>query len=283
MKDEDKELPEMMLDAIASKLTTPEDEFPYRHHLGASILGGDCELQLFFSFRWVKNIQHDSRIERIFSKGRREEIVMLDHLEMIGCQLTREREGAQIRAPLPPHLGGSTDAILHVPAQFVGKYGNYMPIEVKTHKQETFNRIKKKPIYESMPQHWCQANIYDVSFQATHFMYYAKNKNNEEYSIQIYPADAMVAKINIDRGSRVVYTTNKIQLGRTTAKHKCNMCDYKMICKGKLPAEDRNCRSCKNAIPMTDGLWVCNVYGNEIVKYSEIERGRSCEHWSSII
>lgn len=278
----DKELDDLILDAV-SNVITGEDEFPFRHHLGASLLGADCDLQLFFSFRWVKHVEHESRIERIFSKGRREEIVMLDHLEKAGLTLTRETEGKQIRAPMPEHLGGSTDAILHVPENYAHIYGNFMPIEVKTHKQETFNRVKKKPLYDSMPQHWCQANIYAVQLGATHFMYYAKNKNNEEYHIKIYKADPMVAKINIERGTRIIYSSIRDAIGKTTAKHKCNMCDYKEICKQRLPAQAVNCRSCKHAVPMTYGVWLCNLRGIEIIKYAEITQAEQCGRWESIV
>lgn len=279
---EEKGLDDLILDAVSTAITS-DDDFPFRHHLGASLLGSDCELQLFFSFRWVKDVQHESRIERIFSKGRREEIVMLDHLEQAGLTLTREKEGQQIRAPMPPHLGGSTDAILHVPASHVHLYGHYMPIEVKTHKQETFNRVKKKPLYESMPQHWCQANIYAVQFGMSHFMYYAKNKNNEEYHLKIYEANPTVAKINIERGSRIVVANIRESLGRTTAKHKCNMCDYKEICKMRLPAEAVNCRSCKHAFPMAEGTWLCNKHGKEIIKFTEIVTAEMCGWWESIV
>lgn len=278
----DKPLDELILDAVSATLTT-EDEFPFRHHLGASILGADCELQLFFSFRWVLDVAHTSRLERIFAKGRREEIVMLDHLEKSGLVITREKEGEQIRAPMPPHLGGSTDAILHVPAAFVEEYGTYMPIEVKTHKQETYNRVKKKPLYESMPQHWCQANIYAVQFGCSHFMYYAKNKNNEEYHVKVYKADPTVARINIERGNRIVFATMRDSVGKTNAKHKCNMCDYKVICKSRQPAQAVNCRSCKHAFPMTDGVWMCNLRGTEIVKYNEILGAEMCGLWESVI
>lgn len=280
---QDKDLPDMILDAMSQTLFSEDDDFPFRHHLGASLLGADCELQLFFSFRWVKLVQHDTRIERIFNKGRREEIIMLDHLEQIGLTLTREKDGNQIRAPMPPHLGGSMDAVMHVPAMFVGTYGHYMPIEVKTHKQEIYNRVKKKPIYESMPTHFCQGNIYASTIGATHFMYYAKNKNNEEYHLKIYKADPMVAKINIDRGSRIIYTSNRDMLAKTKAKHLCNMCDYKEICKQRLPAEHVSCRSCKHAIPMTDGVWLCNKLGTEIVKFQEIKQAARCGAWESII
>lgn len=279
---DEKPLEELILDAVSATLTS-EDEFPFRHHLGASLLGSDCELQLFFSFRWVKNIQHGSRIERIFSKGRREEIVMLDHLEKAGLTLTRETAGGQIRAPMPPHLGGSTDAVLHVPATHVELYGAYMPIEVKTHKQESFNKIKKKPLYDAMPQHFCQANIYAVQMACSHFMYYAKNKNNEEYDIQIYKADPMVARMNIERGTRIVFATSRDSVGKINTAYKCNMCDYKEICKKRLPAQDVNCRSCKHAFPMNEGTWLCNKRGTEIMKYDEIAYADRCGLWESIV
>lgn len=276
-------LEELILNAVSNTMVDESDDFPFRHHLGASVLGSPCELQLFFSFRWVKDVQHETRIERIFAKGRREEIIMLDHLEKAGLTITRETKGSQITIPMPPHLGGSTDAILHVPASHVHLYGNYMPIEVKTHKKETYNRASKKHLADAMPSHWCQANIYAVKLGCTHFMYYAKNKNNEEYHIKIYEANPMVANVNIQRGSRVVFATQREGVGKTNAAHVCNMCDYKEICKKRLPAQSVSCRSCKHAFPMNEGTWLCNKRGTEIIKYNEIDGAEMCGLWESII
>jgi len=65
---------------IETKLHTLAEEYSretypaeHRHHLGISIIGDDCSRKLWYSFRWVKLIQHEGRMRRLFNRGHHEE------------------------------------------------------------------------------------------------------------------------------------------------------------------------------------------------------------------
>lgn len=260
-------------------------EFPFRHHLGASIIGHPCERYLFYSFRWVQTPDHSSRLLRIFERGHEEELRIINKLREIGLVISTDNgHGEQIRAnDLPAHIGGSLDAMLHVPANLVERYGQYMPIEVKTHNHANFGKTFKRGINESHPQHYTQGNTYGWSWNTSHFMYVGLNKNDDSLGIQIHEVVKESASVHVTRGRNVVYTQDARLVSRTDERWRCKMCDYADKCKNKLPATARNCRSCVNAQPMQDGTWICNRMMVAIPKYSEIHMGEACDEWVSII
>lgn len=260
-------------------------EFPFRHHLGASVLGHPCERYLFYSFRWVQLPDHSSRLLRIFERGQSEELRVIDKLRSTGLVLTTGTGyGEQIRAhDLPAHIGGSLDAMLHVPANLTHVYGEFMPVEIKTHNATNWQKTFKKPINESHPQHYTQGNIYGWSWKCSHFMYVGLNKNDDRLGIQILEVGSDSAAVHVQRGRNVIYTQEFMHVPRTDERWRCKMCDYADKCKNKLPATSRNCRSCANAMPLQDGTWLCNRMMEQIPKYSEIYMAEACDEWVSII
>ena len=55
----------------------------HREHLGASLIGAECDRYLWQSFRWVALPQFEGRILRLFDTGTREEA------RVFGCPLQR--------------------------------------------------------------------------------------------------------------------------------------------------------------------------------------------------
>lgn len=295
------------------------NEFPFRHHLGASLLGHPCDRFLWYSFRWARLPSHSSRVQRIFNRGQSEELKIIEMLRTAGyvlstnlaelCQNTglpveinslhlirsygldvfipsEIKADTQIKANFPPHLGGSMDAILHVPANYVQTYGYFMPVEVKTHNQRSFTEAIKKQdsIRWNKPQHFCQGNAYAVRTGCAYFMYVAENKNTDELYLKEELASPSVTQLNIARGEQIIYRTKAEGSSKTEEKWRCNMCDYKDMCKRKSFADvSRNCRTCQWATPQPDGSWTCQVYINDIARETEINRAESCPHYTSII
>ena len=56
-----------------------------RDHLGASVLGNECERALWYGFRWCSPPSHDGRLLRLFDTGKREEARFTMELRGIGC------------------------------------------------------------------------------------------------------------------------------------------------------------------------------------------------------
>lgn len=262
-----------------------DKEFPFRHHLGASLLGHSCERYLFFVFRWVQYPDHSSRILRIFDRGRKEEDNIIAKLREIGLTITNDDgHGKQLRAQgLPAHVGGSLDGILHVPANYAPMYGNIMPLEIKTHKHSSWQKTFKRDLRDTNPQHYTQGNIYGYSWGVTHFLYVGLDKDTDELGVQFAEVDNASAKLNIHRGKLIVYSQDVKLVSKTQEKWRCKMCDFKDICSKNKPASAKNCRSCVHATPLEDGTWLCNKRFDIIEKFSEIDRAADCTEWTSII
>lgn len=296
-----------------------DKEFPFRHHLGASLLGHNCDRFLWFSFRWAREPSHSARIQRLFERGRTEELKIIDLLRKTGLVISTTvpelcenlqlpvqlssidvmknyglhifkpmhiDEHTQIKANFPPHLGGSMDGIIHVPANYVGTYGYFMPIEVKTHNHKSFTSVikNKESTRWNKPQHYVQGNAYAVQTGCTHFMYAAENKNTDELYLRDETASSSTATLNITRGVQIVQQDSPLKLHKTTEVWQCNMCDYKPMCKSKhYHLLARNCRTCVNASPTEDGAWTCLAQMTTIVKETEIERAATCADYGAIL
>ena len=308
-------------DAIARVSVDDKEDFPFRHHLGASVLGKGCDRYLWYSFRWIKTPEHSSRIRRLFRRGHREEARILSMLKSTGLTVSTTlnelcinlnlpvepnsvdvmrnyglnvykpneiKENEQIKVNFPPHLGGSMDGILHVPSNFVGIYGYFMPIEVKTHNQRSFSGVKKNndSLRWNVPQHYVQGNAYATRTGCTNFLYVAENKNDDELYLRVEQAEESITILNVARGESIVYREYEAETEKTQEKWRCRMCEYSNICHRKKKDEIDvavNCRTCSNARPMDDGNWMCTAHHTYIEQYSEIDVAQQCPQYARII
>lgn len=63
-----------------------------RNHLGGSLIGRECNRELWYSFRWATETKHDGRILRLFKRGHKEEFEFVEYLQQLGIEV---REYAQ--------------------------------------------------------------------------------------------------------------------------------------------------------------------------------------------
>lgn len=56
-----------------------------RSHLGASLIGDDCQRKLWYQFRWITISHPEPRLKRLFNRGHLEEDRFIDYLRGIGC------------------------------------------------------------------------------------------------------------------------------------------------------------------------------------------------------
>lgn len=59
----------------------------HRNHLGASLIGRDCQRYLWYVFRWCLHEKHTGRQQRLFNRGHREEARFVEWLEGIGFKV----------------------------------------------------------------------------------------------------------------------------------------------------------------------------------------------------
>lgn len=74
-----------MIDKDIDAFAKNEYNDGHRSHLGASLIGEDCLMKLWFIFRWVQREDFSGRMLRLFQRGHREEQVFIEYLRGIGC------------------------------------------------------------------------------------------------------------------------------------------------------------------------------------------------------
>lgn len=82
-------LAQRVLEDIDAYAAETFDDGP-RWHLGASLIGHNCDNYLWHTFRWTFHKKFDGRMQRLFQRGHREEDVFVEYLEGIGCTVYTE-------------------------------------------------------------------------------------------------------------------------------------------------------------------------------------------------
>lgn len=62
-------------------------EFPFRFHLGGSLVGNSCARAIWYSFRWAKRPVFKGRILRLFERGHKEEFRFVEYLQLLGIEV----------------------------------------------------------------------------------------------------------------------------------------------------------------------------------------------------
>lgn len=85
---------EIELSKIAGQLSIDVDNYcnrkwkdEHRSHLGASLIGDDCQRKLWFTYRWCGGDKPTPRLKRLFDRGHKEEDRFIDYLQGIGCKI----------------------------------------------------------------------------------------------------------------------------------------------------------------------------------------------------
>jgi len=239
-----------------------------REHLGASLIGRECEREIWYSFRWAKRKKFDGRMMRLFNRGHREEPQFIKELRAIKAEVydLDPATGKQhtFRA-IDGHFGGSCDA---VGRGFPEAKKTWAIVEFKTHGEKSFAELVKKKVQEAKPEHYAQMQIYMGLASLTRALYLAVNKNTDElYSEWVNFDEALFTQL-MEKAKRVIDAAEP-PLGISTdpAWYKCKMCDYHSLCHERRAAE-KNCRTCAYSTPVSDGLWICESQ-NRVLPYEE--------------
>lgn len=233
------------------------DEKPFRKHLGASLIGRDCARELWYSFRWSRNVVHKGQLLRLFNRGHLEEPRFIAALQVIGCQVWQtDGNGDQFRIQgHDPHFGGSLDVVVRGIPEMPD-----VPLlgEFKTHGQKSFDLLIAQGVRSAKYEHFVQCQIYMGSYGLTHTLYLAVNKNTDELYGEIISFDQEQYSAFVERAQRVIYATEPpVKINNSPGWFKCKMCDFNRICHFEEP-KARNCRTCKQSSPEKDGIWICN-------------------------
>ena len=235
------------------------DNFPFREHLGASVIGDKCKRKLWYHFRWCTLTEHSGRLLRLFNRGHLEEARFIAMLEAIGAKLyTQDHKGNQFRINAEGgHFGGSCDAIaLNIPDC---DYSVPVLCEFKTSSEKYFTKLKKFGMMKEKFEHYVQMQIYMRKLAVNVGLYLVVNKNTDELYGEIIPLNSQLADEYIDRAVQIIRAkTPPNRINESPSSYQCRFCDHAKVCHFKTPPH-RNCRTCKNSLARKDGKWYCNL------------------------
>jgi hypothetical protein len=279
-------------DALAEQILKDIDEYCQkayddgpRSHLGASLIGNECEFYLWAEFRWMKREIFSGRMQRLFNRGHLEEERIIEWLTAIGFEVKQtEVDGKQIRiAACEGHFGGSCDGNGELPKRYLRKeLESYAPIllEFKTSNDKAFPEVENMGVIKAKPVHYKQMCTYGCKLGIQYALYIMINKNNDALNIELIELDWEIGEAEIQKAEKVIFAIippPKIA-GHGPTYWKCKWCYKNGICHMDHPI-DKNCRSCQFAQPVANAQWHCHQW-NAIIPAEAIVNG--CDAWKGL-
>ncbi|MBZ0266256.1 PD-(D/E)XK nuclease family protein [bacterium] len=245
--------------------------YPYRPHLGASLIGRECERELWYTFRWCSMNFHSGRILRLFDTGQREEERFVEELRTIGIEVHDQDEetGKQYGfSDFGGHFGGSIDGvalgILEAPK-------TWHLLEFKTYNDKRFALLKQHGVKQTSPEHYAQMVVYMDYLGLKRAFYLAVNKNTDELYGELLKPDPEFANLLKQKAERILSADRPLtKISDDPEFWKCRFCSHRLVCHEDQPAEV-NCRTCLHSEPV-EGGWHCMKH-NQLLTTEEQLRG----------
>ncbi len=230
---------------------------PPRPHLGASVIGHNCERYVWLSFRWAFREQFKGRILRLFRRGQLEERTVHDDLRAAGVSIsTINPETRQQWRFDDGHFGGSCDGIIQHGLPEAPKTPHIL--EIKTHSLKSFNDLEKHGVAKSKPQHWAQMQIYMAAFELDDALYYAVCKDDDRIYTERVKRDAGASMQLFAKAQRIIAADRMpAPLSTDPTWFECKWCPAHDLCHGSKMTKQVNCRTCAHSTAERDGRWTC--------------------------
>jgi len=245
----------------------------FRPHLGASLIGRECERELWYGFRWCTLPSFSGRMLRLFETGQREEERFIENLQSVGIEVYDHDEETGRQYGFTDHGGHFAGSIDGVALGIIEAPKTWHLLEFKTYNDRRFELLKKHGVEITSPEHYAQVIIYMDYMGLKRAFYLAVNKNTDELYSERIKADPQYAALLRDKAERIINASHPpTGISADPAWWKCKCCDHISICHESQPAEV-NCRTCLHSSPV-EGGWRC-VKHNHLLSYREQLRGCS--------
>ncbi|MBU3748394.1 MAG: oxidoreductase, partial [Burkholderiaceae bacterium] len=219
----------------------------FRAHLGASLIGKDCERALWFDFRWVTRARHHGRLLRLFETGQLEEARLVQNLRRTGATVLEvdPDTGRQFRVEAHGgHFGGSLDGLA---INLLEAPKTWHVLEFKTHSVKSFNDLLAKKVQGSKPLHVAQMQTYMHLTGLTRALYVAVCKDTDDIYVERLEVDHAFAQGLLGKAKRVIFAaTPPAGISKDPTWYQCRMCDHAPVChvnQVNAAAAEINCRT----------------------------------------
>jgi hypothetical protein len=243
-----------------------------RPYLGISMIGDPCPRKLWYSFRLCKKSQHSSRINRLLSRGNREEPIIIQDLESIGIKVHSTQTSCSAGAGhIKGHCDGMADNVPDAPK-------TTHLLEFKTANDRNFKKFKKEGVEKANPIYYGQVICYMYLLYLRRTLFIIVNKNDDDrYYERIYENNEYAREL-IDKGIDIINTKIPPQKLGNAAWFQCKWCNYIAICHYNDPIF-KTCRTCKFSEIHEGGKWECRLYQIPITFDQQLQH---CRKYKSI-
>ena len=253
-----------------------------RAHLGASLIGDECQRKIWYSFRWWHLSRFSGRMLRLFRRGHQEELNVASDLELIeGVRVVMVDPvtGSQfnLRDPELPAFGGSMDGKIYgwIPDTWLG-------LEVKTMNNSNFKAVENKGVKRAQPRHYIQSQTYlSLCPDLAGMLYVAVKKESDHIYTEVIEPD-LDAQIEARETARYILSTDEppTRLSGNPSWYACKTCQAKEVCHyGEPPTPNcRNCAKVEARLTHGENTWLCTFNGAEL---REQDQRAGCTHYQS--
>lgn len=246
----------------------------FRRHLGGSQIGKSCNRELWYAFRWVKKPKEETQkhnegqMLRLLNRGHREEPAMIRWLQLAGCIIENDPQHQVTVSAVGGHFGGSIDNTGFLPPKF--QISKRIGFEFKTANIKNFAATKKKGVKLGKPDHWAQMCVYGFLANIEYFLYVVVNKDNDELYFELVKIDMSYGQHMVDKAAVIISAKiPPIKISERPEYFGCKWCKFTDICHHGEVVE-KNCRSCKYAVPGQDKTWICTFNNGQHIIPDEI-------------
>jgi hypothetical protein len=260
----------------------PSSPKSHRSHLGCSVIGKECARSIWYGSRWVLDTKFSGRMNLLFNTGSLYEARFCALLDSIGIEVLQNdpETGRQWGvSSVNGHFMGSGDGVaIGVPDT---PKGEKCLLEMKTHGENSFKKLKKVGVVEAKPEHHIQMQMYLELMGLKYGMYCAVNKNTDELHFEIIEHNTYLANHFLERAETIIWSDSAPKREFKADSTVCKYCDFSMLCHlGDTSSTDVNCRTCKWSYPSQheneQSAWICGKYQCIIPKEKALD---GCSKW----
>jgi hypothetical protein len=235
-----------------------------RFYLGESILGKECERELWYSFRWAAHSTIPGKTLRIFETGKKEEQRLIADLRSVGIEVMDVEPtsvGQWEVVSFAGHVKGHLDAKGRwslIPRK--GKEQQEFVIEFKTHNDASYKKLDKDGVKIAHPTHYAQCQAYMGHTGCEQTLYMALNKNNDAIYTEWVDFDKEAFDALQAKAERIIFASRAPDgISKDAKARGCFFCQHKAICANldERIENSMSCRTCIHSSPQLDGTWLC--------------------------
>lgn len=214
----------LVLDAIQRRIDSEEP----REYLGGSILGTQCDRQLWYQYHDPKR-DHPPRVQMIFDMGNNIEDYIIRLLRESGLTIyDQDANGNQF---------GFVDGFIagHIDGVIVGLPESDKPhlLEIKSANNKRFGDFQKKGCQVVESKYWGQMHVYMHKMGLEKALLVVMNKDNCELYFERVTLDPKYADSLMLRGEELVAQANEKDVRKKYKKSTsfgCKFCNWKDRC-----------------------------------------------------